>query len=421
MFFLYRILTILLYPIFVLVIYLRRFFNKEDKIRFIEKISVNENNLPKNKKIIWIHVASIGEANSIMPLIESILRENEEIFILLTSTTLSSSQLIKKKTFKFKNFDHRFFCIDSYFLVNKFLNTWKPEMAVFVDSEVWPNYILEISKRKIPLILLNGRITLKTYRKWKTIKYFSKKIFGCYDLCLSASSESENHLKSLGAKNVKFIGNLKFSSSIQPSEENNSFNSLFKEYFVWCAASTHPDEEKIILKAHQELKKHNVKVVTIIIPRHILRCKNILSLTNELGLGGQIIKDSNELKKISEIIIINSFGEMTKYFSFCNSIFMGKSLSKKLEKVGGQNPIEPAKCGCKIYHGPHVSNFREIYELLNQMKISYEINNEQDLSNNLMGDYKNFSSFSKDKIKELNAYGEKIHSATKSKIMEFIK
>ena len=198
MFFLYRILTILLYPIFVLVIYLRRFFNKEDKIRFIEKISINENNLPKNKKIIWMHAASIGETNSIMPLIESILRENEEIFILLTSTTLSSSQLIKKKTFNFKNFDHRFFCIDSYFLVNKFLNTWKPEMAIFVDSEVWPNYILEISRRKIPLILLNGRISLKTFRKWKTIKNFSKKIFSCYDLCLSASSESENHLKSLG-------------------------------------------------------------------------------------------------------------------------------------------------------------------------------------------------------------------------------
>ncbi len=420
MFFFYRIVTFLLFPIFIVLIYLRRFFNKEDKIRYKEKFFIDKDNLPKNKKVIWIHAASIGETNSVISLVENIIKENKDIFILLTTTTLSSSQLIKKKI-NFSNFHHRFFCIDITFLVKKFLNTWKPEIVIFVDSEVWPNYILEITKRKIPLILLNGRITMKTFNRWKIFPNFSKKIFSSYNLCLSASSESENNLKSLGAKNVKFVGNLKFSSNVRIPIENNNFSSLFKNYFTWCAASTHPDEEKIILKTHMELKKKGVKVVTVIIPRHILRCESILSLCKNLNLDAKIVRDSDSFKETSEIVIINSFGEMNKYFNYCKSIFMGKSISRKLIKVGGQNPIEPAKCGCKIYHGPFISNFKEIYDLLREMKISKEINNELDLSSELLKDYQNLSSTNKDKIERLNTYGKKILSNTKREIMGLIK
>ena len=367
MIFLYRILTFFLFPVFIALTYIRKFFDKEDKIRFKEKIYIKESFFPKNKKVFWIHAASVGETNSVIPLIKELIRNNDEIFILLTSTTLSSSQLIEKKKLSHINFQHRFFPLDVQFLVEKFLNHWKPALIIFIDSEVWPNYLLEISKRKIPLILLNGRITVKTFNRWKKIPKLSKKLFNLYDLCLSSSFESEKNLKSLGAKNVKFIGNLKYCSTVT-YEKNNNLQSLFNNFNIWCAASTHPGEEEIILKTHTLLKKKITNLITIIIPRHINRSKKIYEICNNLRLNSQVVGEFQSISDPAEILIINSMGEMTKYFYNCKSIFMGKSFSKKLIKVGGQNPIEPAKCGCKIYHGPYVSNFKEIYEFLNKKK-----------------------------------------------------
>ena len=217
--------------------------------------------LPKNKKIIWIHAASIGETNSVFPLISKLTKDNEDIFILLTSTTLSSSQLIERKKINKNNIQHRFFPLDVQFLVKKFINHWEPELVIFVDSEVWPNYLLEISKRKIPLILLNGRITMKTFKRWKLVSSLSLKLFSLYDLCLSSSKESEKNLKSLGAKNVKFFGNLKFCANINSKKKNIDLKSIFNKHNIWCAASTHPDEEEIILKTHILLKQKGIKII----------------------------------------------------------------------------------------------------------------------------------------------------------------
>ncbi len=413
----YKILTFFLFPVFILATYLRRFTNKEDKLRFKEKITINENFFPKKKKVIWIHAASIGETNSVMPIIEELIK-NKLIFILLTSTTLSSSQLIKKKKLNYENFQHRFFPLDIHFLVKKFLDHWKPELIIFVDSEVWPNYLFEISKRKIPLALLNGRITFKTLKRWKIFPHFSKKIFNLYDLCLSSSIESEKNLKSLGAKNVKFIGNLKFCSRVTHRESNNDLKSLLNNNYIWCAASTHPGEEEIILKAHILLKRKGINIITIIIPRHINRSKKIHKTCNNFKLHSQIINDFDDIYKKSEILIINSIGEITNYFYNCKSIFMGKSFSKKLIKVGGQNPIEPAKCGCKVYHGPYVSNFKEIYNYLSKKEIAYEVNNEVELSENLFKDFKNNQDSNKKNVEELNDYGEKILNLTTKEILK---
>ena len=150
MIFLYRILTFFLFPIFIIITYLRRFTDKEDKIRFKEKISINESFFPKNKKVVWIHAASIGETNSVLPLIQEIIKNNQKIFVLLTTTTLTSSQIVNKTGLNQNNFQPRFFPHDVQFLVKKFLDYWKPETIIFVDSEVWPNYLLEISNRNIP-------------------------------------------------------------------------------------------------------------------------------------------------------------------------------------------------------------------------------------------------------------------------------
>ena len=421
MIFLYRILTFFLFPIFVIIIYLRRFTNKEDKIRFKEKISINENFFPQNKKVVWIHAASIGETNSVLPLIQEIIKNNQNIFVLLTTTTLTSSQIVNKIELNQNNFQHRFFPLDVQFLVKKFLDYWKPETIVFVDSEVWPNYLLEISKRNIPLMLLNGRITAKSFKRWKIFPNLSKKIFNLYDLCLTSSSDSEKKLKSLGAKNVKFIGNLKFCVSANGKNSKHELKSFFNNHFIWCAASTHRGEEEIILKTHNLLKNKITNLLTIIIPRHIVRSKEVYDICNKFNLKGHIISKSDDIIEKSEILIINSIGEMTKYFYNCKSIFMGKSLSKNLIKVGGQNPIEPAKCGCKIYHGPYVSNFREIYSYLNKKEIAYEVKNEIELSENIIKDFKNDTNFSKKNIEDLNNYGEKILNLTTKEVLDLSK
>ena len=421
MIFFYRTLTFFLFPVFALIIFFRRYFNKEDKKRFKEKISINDPFLPKNKKIIWIHAASIGETNSVFPLISKLTKDNEDVFILLTSTTLSSSQLIERKKFNKNNIRHRFFPLDVQFLVKKFINHWHPNLVIFVDSEIWPNYLFEISKRKIPLMLLNGRITMKTFKRWKLASFLSLKLFSLYDLCLSSSMESEKNLKSLGAKNVKFFGNLKFCTNIDSEKEYINLKSIFNKHNIWCAASTHPDEEEIILKTHNLLKKKGIKIITIIIPRHINRSNEINKISNDFNLKSQIINNFEDISKNSEILIINSIGEMINYFQNCESIFMGKSLSEKLIKVGGQNPIEPAKCGCKIYHGPYISNFKEIYGFLREKKITCEITNEIDLSQNLIEDFNNKNVKNKRNIEEINLYGEQILNLTTKEILRLSK
>ena len=418
MFFFYKILTFFLFPVFIIITFLRRFTNKEDKVRYKEKLFINESYFPKNKKVFWIHAASVGETNSVIPLIHKLVEEDDQIFILLTSTTLSSYRLIEKKKLSNSNFQHRFFPLDVQLLVEKFLNHWRPELIIFIDSEVWPNYLFEISKRKIPLMLLNGRITMKTFNRWKIFPNFSKRLFELYDLCLSSSQESEKNLKSLGARNVKFIGNLKFCSSIALEKNKNDFKNLFKNKNIWCAASTHPGEEEIILKTHALLKLKGVDVVTIIIPRHITRSKKIDEICNDLKFKSQIVEKNEDILKESEILIINSIGEINKYFYNCKSIFMGKSFSKKLIKVGGQNPIEPAKCGCKIYHGPYVSNFKEIYSFLNEKKIAHKVFNENDLAKNLITDFNENYNFNRESIDELNSYGEKVLSVTTKEILK---
>ena len=419
MIFLYRTITFFLYPVLSLAIYLRRFTNKEDKIRFKEKISINinENYFPKNKKIYWIHAASIGETNSIVPLIRKLIQSNKNIFILLTSTTLSSSELIKKLSFDKDNFQHRFFPLDLQFLVKNFLNYWKPELIIFIDSEVWPNFLLEISKRKIPLVLLNGRITMKTFRRWKIVPNLSKKIFGLYNLCLSSSKESEINLKLLGAKNVKFIGNLKFCPAVEKKINDKNFELLSEKFNIWCAASTHPGEEEIILKTHSLLRQKNNNVITIIIPRHITRSNEIQKVCDNYRFKCRIVNKLSEINDECEIFIINSIGEMTNYFYNCKSIFMGKSFLKKLIKVGGQNPIEPAKCGCKIYHGPYVSNFKEVYNLLNKKNITNEVSDENELYNNLLKDFKNSGNLNDKNIEDLNNYGEQILTSTVNEVL----
>ncbi|MDC0233477.1 3-deoxy-D-manno-octulosonic acid transferase [Candidatus Pelagibacter sp.] len=342
---------------------------KENLSRFKEKFCFFTKKKTKGK-LIWFHGASVGEIQSIIPILEKLEKENKIKTVLITSNTLSSSKIVAK--FKFKKIIHQFFPIDTNYFSSKFIKYWKPSAAYFIDSEIWPNTIINLKKRKIPIMLINGRITSKTFKKWKMLPNFSKYIFRQIDKCLPASKKSENFLQKLGVLNIKFIGNLKFSQSEnEKSKVNKKLNKFINSRKTWCASSTHYSEEKFCGLIHKKLKKKYKNLLTIIIPRHIHRIKLIEDELNELGLKTQTHLPFKKINKNIDIYLVNSYGQTKSFFNTCKTVFLGGSIINH----GGQNPLEATRYGCNILHGPNVDNFKEIYEFLRKNKISSEVKN----------------------------------------------
>ena len=413
MFLIYRYLINIFFPIIILITFLRTYFNKEDKNRFKEKLFSSSFNVNKNynKKLIWFHVASIGELKSIIPLIKKLNRKNNFEF-LITTITLSSSHLISEELSGEQNITHRFLPIDKLNLVKKFLDNWSPNLTIFVDSEIWPNFILEIKKRKIPLVLLNGRITRKTFLRWSLLPKVAEKIFQSFELCLPASKESKQYLEKFKVKNIKYLGNLKLTFENKTNILNDKNKEILNFSKFWCAVSTHKEEDIFCLKTHLKIKAIHQDIITIIIPRHIDRVQNIETSCKKFNLTCQILSKDELIKNDKEIIVINSYGMTSNYLELCKSVFIGKSMIEKLKRVGGQNPIEAAKFKCKIYHGPYVYNFKEIYDLFNKYKISEEIHNEIELSNKISMDLSKSNAINNEKIEIINDLGKKILNDT---------
>ena len=209
-------------------------------------------------------------------------------------------------------------------------------------------------------------------------------------------------------KDLKYIGNIKLAGTINEDSITNKNKNILNKKKFWCAASTHKGEEIFCLKTHLNLKKNYENIITIIIPRHINRSIKIKKLCDKMNLSAQILNSEELIAEGKEVIIINSFGVLLEYFKYSISVFIGKSMIKKLQKVSGQNPIEAAKLGCKIYHGPYVYNFKEIYDLFKTYKISEEVSNEHELSEKLRIDLQKTKE-SQNKITEnINYLGKKI-------------
>jgi len=389
MFFWYKLLTYLLYPFAIIYLQFRKLKKKEDPLRYIEKIS--KISKPRGEGFLtWFHVASVGEAMSILPLIDRCVQDQQINKILITSITFSSGKILEKKFSQNQKVVHQFLPLDIPLLVNKFLTHWKPNLSVFIDSEIWPNLIYETSKKKIPLLLINARITKKSFIRWKLAINFAKKIFEKFDLCIVSNNESADFLKILGAKNIKNFGNLKFSninsSSIKKLDTN--FLSKVKDKKIWCAASTHPTEEALCAKSHIIVKKTYNNILTIIIPRHINRVNKIVKELSNLNLKVVLSSELDQLDIKTDILIVNSYGEALKFYNISKCVFLGKSLVQSLINDSGQNPIEPARLGCKILHGPNVSNFVETYEYFKSLGITKEVSNCDDLALSLVNEFK---------------------------------
>jgi 3-deoxy-D-manno-octulosonic-acid transferase len=236
----------------------------------------------------------------------------------------------------------------------------------------------KLDQKKISLILLNARITKKTFSKWTKLKNFSHEIFDKITVAYPQNLETKYFLKKLKTKKIKTIGNLKFAEN--DNEKINKFNNKFKKKKIWIASSTHSDEEIFCAKAHIELKKKVKGLLTIIIPRHIHRVKEIKSKLENLNL--KVITHSSNKKNLKniDIYIVDTFGETKKFHKIGCSVFLGGSIINR----GGQNPLEAARYGARILHGPNVDNFKEIYKTLLELKVSKKINTSKELASQII-------------------------------------
>ena len=417
MYFWYKLLTYLFYPFANIYLILRKLKKKEHSTRYKEKLS--KITLEKEKGLlIWFHVASVGEGLSILPLVKILEKEEKVKSILITSITLSSSEVLKKKINQSKKIIHQFLPLDIPVFIDKFLNHWQPDLSIFIDSEIWPNLILKIKIKNIPLLLINARITKKTFLRWNSASSFAEKIFKKFDLFVVANKETEKYLKDLGGKNIKNYGNLKFMKSELDVDEKININNLKKIMHrkMWCAASTHPSEEIFCAKTHSLLKKKYQNILTIIIPRHINRVRGIEIELNKLNLTTCLYSKFEEINNNTDILIVDAYGETAKIFQVAKYVFLGGSLIKH----GGHNPIEPSRLGCKIFHGPSIENFTEIYEFLRSLKITNQIQNDVDLSLLLVEEFESGKTHGNEIIEQIDNYGQNVLNNVMNEIKKYI-
>ena len=378
MFFFYQIIILFIIIISPFIIIFRIIKNKEHKLRFLEKFSINSR-YRKKGKLIWFHGSSVGEIMSVIPLIHYYENNKSIDQILITSSTLSSSNILRK--YKFKKTIHQFFPIDFFFISKKFLNYWKPSVAIFIESEIWPSIFRILNKKEIPLILLNARITNKSFNRWLVFESYAKSVFKDISYSYPQNAETLKYLKKLNVKNIKLLGNLKFIEN--PYDKNINFKKqlglIFSKYKIWVAASTHHDEEIVCAKAHIILKRKIKNLITIIIPRHINRTNEIISKIINLDLN--VIRHSAKVKNLdkSDIYLVDSYGESRKFYEISKTVFLGGSLTSS----GGQNPLEAARYGAKILHGKNIKNFEDIYKYLKKLNFTKSINSSEDLAKSI--------------------------------------
>ena len=416
MLFLYRFFINIIFILSPIILIFRIIKKKENIYRIKEKFSVSSSDRKKGQ-LIWFHGASVGEIQSVLPLIEKLEKRNDIKQILITSNTLSSSKLIPK--LNLKKTVHQFFPIDNNFLTKRFLKYWTPDLAIFVDSEIWPNMLKNLKKKNIKRILINARISKRSFEKWKILGNFSKNLFQTFNFCYPQNQESKKYLKKFEVSNIKYLGNIKFiQNEINIKNLDKNFKKFIKSKKVWGAISTHPGEEKICAEVHSMLLKKYKNLLLVLIPRHTNRISDIQKELLNFKDFVHVRSEKKPIHKNTKINLVDTYGETDLFFEISKIVFMGKSLSKSI--VGGQNPLEAARKNCIILHGPKVSNFNEIYNYLDKQKISINVRNKNQLFKKMIFLLKNKNN--SEKIQEkLNKIGNQILRLNLKEIRSFLK
>lgn len=351
---LYRLATMIATPFAGAALKWRAAEGKEDPARLDERMGRPGRPRPEGR-LVWLHGASLGESLSLLPLIERFIQRGVEV--LVTSGTVASARVLTARLPA--GAFHQYAPLDAPKFVERFLDHWRPDLAVFAESELWPNMVAALRARGLPLVLANARISRKSAERWRNLPGAARAVFGAIDLCLAQDSDNAARFLALGAPCVRIAGNLKFDVPPPPVDAARlaEFNGAIGARPVWAAVSTHPGEEEIILDAHAELARQIPSLLTVIAPRHRERGAGIAQLARDRGLSVALRSQDGEPRRDVDVYVADTVGELGLIFRSVGVIFMGKSLAPG----GGQNPIEPAKFGCAVLYGPHIENFNEVY------------------------------------------------------------
>ncbi len=381
---LYRGFGVLGAPLIALYLARRRARGKEDPVRFSERQGIA--GLPRPEgPLVWLHAASVGESLSLLALIKRLRRDYPGVTCLLTTGTVTSAALMAERLPE--GVIHQYVPVDRQFYVRRFFDHWRPDLVLWSESEFWPNLITEPARRSIPLILINGRISPKSFSGWRRYPGLIRELLAGVTLCLGQTQTDVDRLIELGAPAARTVGNLKFSVEPLPvnEEELNNLSGALASRPRWFAASTHPGEEEILWAVHGKLQTEFPNLLTLIAPRHPDRATEIANRLR--SLGAQVAQRSRHepITPDTQIYLADTMGEMGLFFRLCDLVFMGKSLVNR----GGQNPLEAANLGCTLLHGPHMWNFQEIIESMGNCGAACEVANGDALSDALGGFLKN--------------------------------
>jgi 3-deoxy-D-manno-octulosonic-acid transferase len=354
---LYRGLTHLATPLGPAVLNWRKKRGKEDARRMGERLGHAGIARPKGP-LAWLHGASVGEALALLPLVDALRAKSFNV--LITTGTVSSAHILAQRLPA--GAIHQFVPLDFPKCVTRFLDHWRPDLAMIAESEIWPNLIMGVTDRSIPLVMVNARLSERSFRRWQTMPSFISSLLKRVDLCLAQTRDDAARLMMLGAPRVQVAGNLKYDAPAPPADSTKlaELTALIGPRPVWVAASTHAGEEEIILAVHRHLVRRFPDLLTIIVPRHANRGGEIAALAAANGID-TVLRSRGEYPVAERgVYIADTMGELGLFYRVASLIYVGKSLGAE----GGQNPIEPAKLGSTILHGPNVANFAEVYDML---------------------------------------------------------
>jgi 3-deoxy-D-manno-octulosonic-acid transferase len=348
---LYRGLTGLTTPLVVAYLKARKRRGKEDDIRFAERLGAASRERPAGP-LAWVHAASIGEATSVLALIERLLEERPGLAVLLTTGTVAAARLLEPRLPRGAR--HQFVPADLPGAVTRFLNHWRPDLAIWVESELWPNLVLLTARRGIPMLLLNGRLSARSHARWQAWSALARPMLGSFALCLAQDETQAARFRELGARNVASVGDLK-SAAKTLTVDADALDELGRQIGkrpVWLAASTHAGEEDIALAVHHRIAADHPGLLTIIAPRHPARGDEIAASAEYHGRRLARRSRGQPIAADTDIYLADTFGELGLFYSLAGIAFVGGSLVDK----GGHNPFEAARLDCAVLFGPHTAN-----------------------------------------------------------------
>jgi len=317
--------------------------------------------------LVWVHGASVGEIAAVIPLVERLAAK--DFNILVTSGTIGSAQLAEQRLPIAAI--HQFVPLDSPRYVSRFLDHWRPDLALFTESDLWPNLIVMSSERRIPLILINGRVSERSFKRWRFAPGTIRALLARFDLCMAQSAADAERYRDLGAPRVLKTGNLKLDVPEPPADIRSlrDLQAAIGDRTTIAAASTHAGEETALIETHRRLCHTFPRLLTIIAPRHPDRGPGIAQIASASGLTATLRSQGRMPGNEHDIYVVDTLGELGLVYRLAPIVFVGGSLASH----GGQNPVEPVKLGAAVLHGPHVWNFAEIYAALDAARGAEQI------------------------------------------------